>query len=66
MGQKDLMTGQKQLSTRLENVEKGQMELIGRTENLEKGQDLLSAGQNEIKELIKHTTTLMTENFTYI
>jgi hypothetical protein len=26
----------------------------------------LSAGQNEIKELIKHTTTLMTENFTFI
>lgn len=25
-----------------------------------------TAGQNEIKELIKHTTTLMTENFTYI
>lgn len=46
IGQKDLITGQKQLSTRIENVEKGQ--------------DLLSAGQNEIKELIKHTPTLMT------
>ena len=42
------------------------MELINHTLNLEKGQDILSAGQNEIKELIKHTTTLMTESFTYI
>ncbi|MDQ1002611.1 putative nuclease with TOPRIM domain [Neobacillus niacini] len=58
--------GQIQLIGRTKNLEKGQMELLSRTENLEKGQDLLSAGQNEIKELIKHTTTLMTENFTYI
>jgi hypothetical protein len=51
-GQMELITGQEQLSTRMENVEKGL--------------DTLSTGQEEIKELIKHATTLMTENFTYI
>ncbi|MFS0777634.1 hypothetical protein ABC255_16740 [Neobacillus sp. 3P2-tot-E-2] len=72
-GQKDLLArtenlekGQLELISRTGNLEKGQKELISRTENLEKGQDLLTAGQNEIKELIKQTATLMTENFTYI
>ncbi|NHC42659.1 hypothetical protein G6549_22305 [Bacillus sp. MM2020_1] len=72
-GQKELVNrtqrleiGQKELIGRTEHLENGQKELIGRTEHLEKGQDVLSTGQNEIKELIKHTTTLMTENFTYI
>jgi hydrogenase maturation factor len=62
----NLKKGQEKLIGRTENVEIGVTELIGRTENLEKGQDILSSGQNEIKELIKHTATLMTENFTYI
>ncbi|MEH7255803.1 hypothetical protein V7111_27220, partial [Neobacillus niacini] len=48
----ELITGQKQLSTRIENVEKGQ--------------DILATGQSEIKELIKHSATLMSENFTFI
>jgi hypothetical protein len=35
-------------------------------DNVEKGQEELKSGQIEIKELVKHTTTLMTENFTDI
>lgn len=76
----NLNKGQKELLSRADNMENGQLKIIGRTENLEKsqqelirltgnlekGQNILAAGQNEIKELIKHTTTLMTENFTYI
>ncbi|MEH7113960.1 hypothetical protein V7124_16420 [Neobacillus niacini] len=76
-GQIELTKGQKELSSRMENVEKGQIELTkgqkelsSRMENVEKGQSEISSrmeeGYKEIKETIKHTTTLMTENFTHI
>jgi hypothetical protein len=55
-GQMALTKGQKELSSKMESVEKGQIELSCRMEE----------GHNEIKEMIKHNTTLMTENFTYI
>lgn len=51
-GQEEITSGQVELTM-------GQKELASRMDNLEKG-------QNEIKEMIKHSTTLMTENFTYI
>jgi hypothetical protein len=57
-----LEKGQQGLIGRTENLEKGQTEIISRTDNLGKGQDILAAGQKEKKELIKHTTTTMTEN----
>ena len=55
---------QKELISRTDNLEKGQVELISRTDNLEKGQEQLISGQQEIKDLIDQSTTLMTENFT--
>lgn len=33
---------------------------------MEKGQELLISGQHEIKDIIKHTATVMIENFTTI
>jgi hypothetical protein len=54
--QAELTKGQKELISLMENVEKSQTELT----------KLIELGQNEIKEMIKHTTTVMTENFTYI
>nr|WP_263326456.1 hypothetical protein [Neobacillus sp. Marseille-Q6967] len=72
-GQKELIKSQKNFSILVENVERskaelvnGQKELITRSENLEKGQEGIMSGFNEIKDLIKHNTTLMTENVTYI
>ncbi|MEH7544946.1 hypothetical protein [Neobacillus vireti] len=61
-------------------MEKSQKELIGRTDKLEKGQEEfisghkqltiqmenVEKGQQEIKDIVKHTATLMTENFTTI
>jgi chromosome segregation ATPase len=59
----NLETGQGELTSRMGNLETGQSEL---TIRLEKGNEELKAGQAEIKDIIKHTTTLLTENFTYI
>jgi hypothetical protein len=75
----DFSIGQDVMKTQIESLEKGQeyltidmvevksglkddvkssqKELSSRMENLE-------SGQKEIKELIKHTTTLMIESFT--
>lgn len=58
-----LEEGQKELNTSTKKLEEGQKELItgqhllsSRMENVEKGQD-------EIKDIIKHSTALITENF---
>lgn len=47
------------MDNRFDNVDK-------RLENMDNRFDRLDQGQEELKELIKHTTTLMTENFTNI
>ncbi|MFP5111636.1 hypothetical protein ACSU64_04540 [Bacillaceae bacterium C204] len=62
----NLEKGHKELISCIDNVEKGQKELLNRTENLNKGQELLISGQQEIKDLIEQTASLMTENFTTI
>lgn len=51
--------GQQELLNRTGNLEKGQQELISRIGNLEKGQELLISGQNEMKELLIDTATLL-------
>ena len=57
--QKKLVTGSKKLNKNHEESITGQQQLRIRIENLEKVKDLLSLGQNEIKELIKQTTVYM-------
>ncbi|MBY0148126.1 hypothetical protein H0184_19925, partial [Neobacillus niacini] len=75
-----LEEGQKELNNHTKRLEEGQKVLNNHTERLEEGQKVLITGQHllttrmenversqdELKDLIKHTTTLMTENFTYI
>jgi uncharacterized phage infection (PIP) family protein YhgE len=77
---KRLEEGQKELNNYTKRLEEGQKELNSNTKRLEEGQKELITGQHllttrmenlersqdELKDLIKHTTTLMTENFTYI
>ena len=62
-GQLELTKGQKEITSRMKNLETGQEEITSR---MEKGYEELKAGQADIINIIKHTTTLMTENFTYI
>ena len=62
-GQSELTKGQRELTSRMENLETGQEEITSR---MEKGYEELKAGQADIINIIKHTTSLMTENFTYI
>lgn len=57
--QKKLVTGSKKLNKNHEESNTGQQQLRIRMENLEKFKELLSLGQNEIKELIKQTTVYM-------
>ncbi|PFP27657.1 hypothetical protein COJ96_15690 [Bacillus sp. AFS073361] len=58
-GQKKLITCSKNLKKSHEESITGQHQLKIQIENFEQVKDLLSLGQNEIKELIKQTTVYM-------
>lgn len=53
-GQKELITSHKQLTIRMEEVEKGQQEVISSTENLKKGQEDLNTGQQQLMIRMEH------------
>ncbi|WHY64969.1 hypothetical protein [Neobacillus sp. SuZ13] len=72
-GQEALIKGQKEVTTRMENLEAGQEALIKGHAELTNGQreltyrmENLETGQAEIIDIIKHSTTLITENVTYV
>lgn len=65
-GQHDLESGQKETNKQLAVLKAGQTKTNKRLGSLESGQQRLEKGQDELKDMLKHSTTLLTENFTGI